>query len=341
MAEIKKYTAECPFCTMPIERPVETKAEFGEVLSGRCSCGAFYVCDPTGHNTGEAYMEALALMKGSWDLGSLDPETDYRTAEMDYDLRKHVPVYSMGGQAGKLIFVKASGSEVPDVAAEKKSADTGTGKMQSKGDIRRLLENGDYDQIAARAKKDKSIIRKLISLSYDKEDVISWKTMEALGLAAGALAADRMDVIRDTVRRLLWSMGEESGGIGWSSAEILGEMIRNCPDDLSDIIPIVWSFRDELMFRAGTVWAMGRIASVRPDLVQFIAQDLPAMTADVNPQVRGYAVWVAGLLGGTFMKEFPGELLEDTGEVTFYGDGVLSVKTVGNLALEALHKAPK
>lgn len=341
MAEMRKYTPECPFCGIQIGRPVETKTEFGEVLSGHCACGAFYVCDPTGHNAGEAYMEALALMKGNWDIGSLDAESDYKTAEMDYDLKKHTPVYSMGGQAGKLIFVKASGSGAPDPAVSVKSADDVTGTGWTKGDIRRMLEAGPYDDILARVKKDKSLIRKLISLSYDKEDVISWKTMEVLGLAARELAAERMDVNRDTVRRLLWSMGEESGGIGWSSAEILGEMIRNCPDDLSDIIPIVWSFRDEEMFRAGTLRAMGRIASVRPDLVQFIIEDLPVMAGDSNPMVRGYAAWVMGILGDAALRGPLESLLKDTGVAAFYCKGILAEKSVAEIAQEALHKAPK
>ena len=45
--------------------------ELGAIISGRCACGAVYVCDPTGHNVGEAYGDAIAFAKGDWDIGNV------------------------------------------------------------------------------------------------------------------------------------------------------------------------------------------------------------------------------------------------------------------------------
>jgi hypothetical protein len=133
-------------------------------------------------------------------------------------------------------------------------------------------------------------------------------------------------------------MGEESGGIGWSAAEMLGEIIRSSPDEFNDIIPILWSFKEEEMFRAGAVWAMGQIAMVRPDLVQFISGDLKAMLMDKNPAVRGYAARVSGILSNrNFMEDIKG-LQNDSNTIIFYQNGELQKRTVGEIANEAIKK---
>lgn len=337
---MNKYPPECPFCGRYIIRPETTMTEFGEVLSGKCICGAVYVCDPTGHNTGEAYMEALAMAKGDWDIGLIGEDEDYQIEDMDYDLKNHTRLYStgMGEARGKLVFVRLKG---PDVA-ESQNDNVEAGRMIEKGDLKGRIKNAlkmrSYSEIAEIAKRDKGVIRHLISLAYDKEDVISWRAIEAIGIVVAELCKDRMDVVRDTIRRLLWSMGEESGGIGWSAAEMLGEIIRSNPDEFSDIIPIVWSFRDEEMFRAGTVWAMGRIAEVRPDMVDFILNDLSPMLADGNPFVRGYAVWVVGVLKAQSLLPDAQKLLSDQSIINFYRNGELIKISVGEIVKEAMNK---
>lgn len=189
--------------------------------------------------------------------------------------------------------------------------------------------------------RDRSVIRWLISLAYDKDDVISWRAMEALGLIVPKFTGDRIGIIRDTIRRLLWSMSDESGGIGWSAAEMLGEIIRNNPDEFKDIIPLVWSFREEEMFRPGAVWAMGRIAAFRPDLVMFISKELHVLLHDGNPAVRGYAAWVEGLLGDADGLEEVKKLSGDMSRINFYSEGDLLKKTVEEIAAQAVNSASK
>lgn len=343
---MNKYPPECPFCGWHIIRPETTMTEFGEVLSGKCICGAFYVCDPTGRNTGEAYMEAMAMAKGDWDIGMMDKDMDYQTEDMDYDLKNHMRLYSagMGETRGRLIFVKLKGPDVQqsrpaEIPSKTASVSEDRGKKGDlKGRIKDALGARSYAEITDMARRDKGVIRRLISLAYDKDDVMGWRAIEAMGYVAGELSKQRIDIVRDTIRRLLWSMGEESGGIGWSAAEMLGEIIRSNPDEFSDIIPILWSFRGEEMFRPGVVWAMGRIAEVRPDLVGFISKDLRPMMTDNDPAVRGYAARVTGILSNrNFMEDIKG-LQNDSNTIIFYQNGALQKRTVGEIANEAIKK---
>ncbi|BCB97422.1 hypothetical protein JZK55_23440 [Dissulfurispira thermophila] len=346
---MNKYPPECPFCGRYVVRPETTKTEFGEILSGRCNCGAVYVCDPTGHNAGEAYMEALALARGNWEIELMGEDIDYQTKDMDYDLKTHMKIYSAGvsEMKRKLIFVKHGSQNTKD--SNRLSADSSQEnllpvtrysssslKRHLKERIKDALISQSYTEIADMARNDKGVIRHLISLAYEKDEVSAWRAIEAMGVVAGELSKEKMDVVRDTIRRLLWSMGEESGGIGWSAAEMLGEIIRSNPDEFADIIPIVWSFKEEEMFRPGVVWAMGRIASVRPDLVRFILKDMQHMITDKNPAVRGYAAWTIGILNENSFIEDINKLTSDKSLIHFYQNGDLAQKTVAEIAIDSV-----
>jgi hypothetical protein len=137
-------------------------------------------------------------------------------------------------------------------------------------------------------------------------------------------------------------MTDESGGIGWSAPEMLGEIVRTDPDAFSDIIPILWSYREEEIFRDSTVWGMGRIAEVRPDLAGFVGDDLPELLRDENPLVRAYAARLAGFLGAGPFREQVAALRTDGALIPVYRDGELITMSIGDVAQEVLeHKNAK
>jgi hypothetical protein len=83
---------DCPFCSRSLDAPGKIKSRFGSSFEGgRCECGAVYVYDSTGHNLGDAYIEALGLvcdddMDKAW---SLTPDKDYTVLELGYDRRRN------------------------------------------------------------------------------------------------------------------------------------------------------------------------------------------------------------------------------------------------------------
>lgn len=105
--EDKDEPAKCPFCAQTLHAPKLTKTATGECLGGRCTCGAVYSFDPTGHNLGEAYLDALTLASGdSADLFS----HKYEEVVLDYDARRHrlSPVKEMRrlDSSGRIVFIK-------------------------------------------------------------------------------------------------------------------------------------------------------------------------------------------------------------------------------------------
>ncbi|MCX7913095.1 MAG: HEAT repeat domain-containing protein [Thermodesulfovibrionales bacterium] len=339
---IEKAIPKCPFCGSIISRPEETKTDFGKILSGKCDCKTIYVCDLTGHCVGEAYMEALVLLKGDWDIGLLEPDKDYSYAEMDYDYKTHKRILyvSKGESHGKLVFLKPL--KVEPALLELNKGDerpTTQRKVGQKKILRELLKNKEIDKIIEMSKKDKGIINQLFSFTYDKGDIITWLTIESIGLIAQELAKKDEDIefIRNTARRLLWAMTEESGGISWSAPEILGEIIRSNPKEFYDLIPIVWSNRGEEVFTEGVIWAMGRIAEVAPESVSFIYEDLKKLINHPNPTVRGYTIWVLEKISNSETINLIRDHENDDSQIQFYKDRSLFKTTVGEVARKAIN----
>jgi hypothetical protein len=201
-----------------------------------------------------------------------------------------------------------------------------------------LLANGNYDEVSRLALDDQKIISRLISLTYDKDKTPSWHAMEAIGVATKEMAKKDPETVRNIVGRLLWMIRDESGGIGWSVPEILGEIVLNNPKLCSDIAPVIVSFHEELMLTSGVLRAIGRIGPINNETVGYaIPTILPYLKSDEN-SIRGNAAFALGELGAIGAVVSLKGLLDDKGKVLFYKDRELKETTVGYLAREAVEK---
>ena len=203
-----------------------------------------------------------------------------------------------------------------------------------KSEITALLGAYQLQPIIEAAKRDRSVIRMLISLVYDKEHLQSWRAIEAIGLAAGEIAKTNVDVIRNLSQRFLWMMRDESGNGPGSAPELLGEIVRSTPDTFADIGQIVISFHDEKMLRRGVMRAIWRIVEKRPDLLTmtqtFMEQKL--CLDDDDAVVRAYALMISGLLGLTEFLPLVQSLRDDSSPITIYDNGEFMITSVAEIA---------
>ncbi len=174
-----------------------------------------------------------------------------------------------------------------------------------------ILLNADYDELLSIDKPSK-IVRYLISISYDKSELIAWRSIEAVGRVTALVSIESPEFGRNVIRRLIWSIRDESGGIGWSAPEMIGEIVRNNPAMYTDIPQILWSFMEEEFLQKGIIWAVGRIAESSPELVQFSIPVLKEYCAKSGPDMRFYAVWALCKFG------IIPELAQDTENITAY-----------------------
>jgi HEAT repeat protein len=207
-----------------------------------------------------------------------------------------------------------------------------------KKEVTKYLEGKNYLGIITLSPSSHKIINLLITLTYDKSQSVSWRAMEAIGLLSKEIAKTDPEKVRNIVGRLLWMIRDESGGIGWSCPEMLGEIVRNNPDLCADIAPIIVSFHEEKMLISGVLWAIGRMGIINDETVGYAIPVTLQYLDSPDDTIRGYAAHAMGRLGAVGAVSKLEQLKSDESPIDFYEDGDLKKKRVGAIAEEALVK---
>jgi len=210
-----------------------------------------------------------------------------------------------------------------------------------KNELRHALLAEDYERIAALALGDRRTFSRLVALAYNKDDLLCWRAIEAMGVAALAVASGNQQIVRNVVQRILWSAREESGGMGWSAPELLAEIAIAAPRYFPDIPPIIISLHsedEEKVFLKGVLRAAGRMGEAGITGISGSDDVIRKSLEHEDPAVRGLAVWAASR-AGVDEQETIGAMTGDDGELRLYEDGELVLTTVGALARQALAAA--
>jgi len=323
---------------------------------GACVCGAAYACDETGHSLGTAMIEALVHACGDWDAAwELQPEKDYMEARLEhYDPSSHqlIPRGVSGGRriSGVLYFIKliergsAAAMDRPGDTTSKplpsrtvRPAAAGARKSLSKRDVEQLVLRYDLDEIEAAARQDKKTMRFLQRLLYSGDVQIRKRAAEALGLAASVVCETDPGVVSRLLQGLYSSLLDTASS-SWGAFDAIGEMIFQRPDLFSGYIPQLFQFLTDPKKRGEALGALARVALVKPQLIRKITFHFIGLLQDPDPQVRGRAAHLLGLLRAHEAREDLSRLLEETDEVEIYANGVVFKQTVGQLASQALEK---
>jgi HEAT repeat protein len=199
---------------------------------------------------------------------------------------------------------------------------------------RSCLLSKDFEGILEIARRERRLVRTLLSLLYDAEPLVRWRAVTAVG----KLAAAEPEKVRPLVQRFVWWMNEESGGIGWSSGPALGEIGRMAPGLLRDTAKVLAHFRAERMILAGVFWGCGRLAATYPEEVQEVVPDLAAYLADPDPEIRGQVAWALGEAGDDRARKGLESLLDDEEEILLYDGEELEARKIRKISAEALEK---
>jgi DNA-binding GntR family transcriptional regulator len=93
------------------------------------------------------------------------------------------------------------------------------GNRERKAQIGTLLRrDDDPDALAAiLAIPARQAVGPLFAFFYSGDDTIRWRAISAMGMVVSRLADRDMEAARVVMRRLMWNLNDESGGIGWGS----------------------------------------------------------------------------------------------------------------------------
>jgi hypothetical protein len=208
--------------------------------------------------------------------------------------------------------------------------------LAARHEVVEFLKQNDFVRLLELAKGDRGIFRLLVSLTYGMKDVVSWRAIEAIGLIAGERAKTDPAGVRVLVQRILWMMREESGNNPWSAPDMLGEIVRNSPDEFCDIAPIIVSFHDEEILRRGVLRAIARVSERRPDLMKCASPVIGQYLRHPDALTRYYALLGAGRLALRELLPSAEALLTDDAEVTVYRNRDLANAKLATIAEETV-----
>ena len=198
-----------------------------------------------------------------------------------------------------------------------------------KKEVMRLLRFSDVEKMLLELYRfpSRSIITPLFSFLCSTDEALKWHAITAMGETVTRLAWEEMESARVIIRRLMWNLNDESGGIGWGSAEALGEILFLHHGLAVEYASILLSysfesgnFQETPFMQRGVLWGIGRLAQAEPDLAAGAAPHLPNFLQSQDPIVRGTAAWVAGLIRAEATWPELKKLKDDDSEIWFYLD---------------------
>jgi len=210
-----------------------------------------------------------------------------------------------------------------------------------------LLKSEDLDRAIDQLCQlpSRLVINPLFSFLYNSNEKIKWRAVTAMGAVVSKLADEDMESARVIMRRLMWNLNDESGGIGWGSPEAMGEILA-CQKTLAKEYSRILisyaredgNFQEHQLMQRGVLWGIGRLAQANPELVIHAAPYLIPYLGSSDATVRGMTVWAMGLLGVDEVRPRFEQLKKDESELKIYIDRRLIKCKVKELAEEALGK---
>ena len=188
------------------------------------------------------------------------------------------------------------------------------------------------------------VVNALFPLICSSDEEIRWKAVAAMGVAVSEIAKNDMEAARVVMRKLMWSLNDESGGVGWGAPEAMAEIMARNENLAMEYAHVLVSYirpdgnylEFEPLLR-GAIWGIGRLAQVMPQLVQDAADYLIQFLESNDATTRGLAAWALGIVGAEKAGAALGKLLDDNTEIKIY----LNQKPVSFKVKELAGKALK
>jgi len=224
-----------------------------------------------------------------------------------------------------------------------KSGDKLSRNVHRKNEIKRFLADRDLPALENLALNHKNILRTLSSLLYDLDPLVRWQAIEALGKVSGIIFAIDPEKVRRQIRRILWLMNDESGGLCRNGPEAIGEIIYNVPVLIEEYGPILVSFLNEEPFEAGTRNALARIGSIAPEILMKSVPVIAKSLDNEDPCIRGFSVKALQAMEDISAHEKIETMTEDHAELDDYdfATGELLRVRVSKLASRYLNRPGK
>jgi len=167
-------------------------------------------------------------------------------------------------------------------------------------DLRNLLITDDFNLALAalRMLPLHRAARHLFSFLCQSDEEVKNRAATAMGILVAELAAENMEAAREIMRRLMWSLNDESGSIGWGASPAMAEIMVNHEGLAREYVHMLVSYMTEegnylenVLLQRELLRATYRLAGVRPQLLhqKGALPYLRELSRSEDAQVRGLA----------------------------------------------------
>ncbi len=353
--KILRENPRCPFCYFKIDQPKELmERKLVEFPVGVCNnCGAVFAYDATGHNRGAAFIEAL-LFACNYD-NSLAFSLSYGEGYIDAVIEKYDAItHSVVSEnfcddryvKGVLIFVKITDG-VQEITNEKVkerlkyTLPLSKVKMRSekfsKEKVHEYVIQNNISDLISLAEEDSRVLNELQKMLSTPDKKLRWRIIEMIGGVSKKVGEIRPDLISKLLTKLL-QIAVYPGSSAWGVLEAAGTIISNNPKLFGEYCQTLLAFLRQEKLQKEVIWAIGKIASVSPEVVKNSFRTLRALLKDPDPEIRGYSVWALGEIGFSDVLDDLKDLSEDQHLLSIFEEGELKSVTISHLAKEAIAK---
>ena len=161
--------------------------------------------------------------------------------------------------------------------------------------------------------RDYRLLNPLFSSLCHPVERVRWHAVCSFGWLVPALAEKDLEAGRIVMRRFLWSLNDESGGIGWGVPEAMAEIMCHSSVLRQEYLHMLISYMQEdgealfqdgnylelPLLQRGLLWGIGRLCQDhRQEMIQRqIIPEVSAYLESSDLHVIGLAIWCLGLLG--------------------------------------------
>ncbi len=207
-------------------------------------------------------------------------------------------------------------------------------RARQKEIVSRFLQSHDITSILKWAQTVRNPLSILSSMLFSNDQLLVWRTIDALGHVTALLDKNRHDTIHQLVRHNFWMMNDESGNIGWHAPETIGEILYHVPTLIPEFGKLLLSYTDEEPFERGTHWAIARVSQRQPSVYADSIDIIIPSLKNPDAQVRGYTLLTLQWINPSDVIQEIKELTGDTSAFDWYDSntGMIQKETVGEIA---------
>jgi len=194
------------------------------------------------------------------------------------------------------------------------------------------------------------VLRALLGSLSEGDEKRKVRAVFIMGLLTAELAGENMEEARELMRRLMWSLNEESGSSGWGAPQAMAEIMAVHEGLAEEYAHMLVSYMREdgnylenPFLQRDLLRGVGRLSGARPELMKKHGADLHllAFLESTDRVVQGLAAWCAGILEVDEARPGIEALVDEETEIVLYMGHGLTKRPTGVLAREALGRIEK